>query len=469
MVLDYSKWDKLELSDDSDIEVHPNVDKKSFIRWKQRDIHEKREQAKFRMLQLELNIETNEDLKIRINKLIKAANEGRKIGLNIEDDVKLSQEGETKLQPAKATSPEQPRYTDMIESMLLQCVSDGSSQEKIITKLHDNLKMIESALKDESKELQTLQEEKKKHITAEDMHTGWDSTITSNSKPKQTPLQPSSSSQTATSSKKIDSNSTSTSGSGSSTSSKVTTIETLNSPSAPPKPRVNEDGLEELLPQTKEFGELPKEAWEQDFNFMMRYPFIVTEGQKDALTMSAFEYELAGDTEHTERVVWNSTLIQLCLHLGRDGTKVFYKNIIIPNSPARKMFEETVLATYTHIQNRCKILAAEHENEEAEETIQLRSVDPDVELLVRIPEEGSEGYKIYESFSKEAKEAIDAHSLDALNEVLGKMSIEDAEDFVGKLGDSGVIQVESKIYEPEEFEAKRETALEQAPTIDDVD
>ena len=37
--LNYAKWDNLELSDDSDIEVHPNVDKKSFIRWKQRDIH----------------------------------------------------------------------------------------------------------------------------------------------------------------------------------------------------------------------------------------------------------------------------------------------------------------------------------------------------------------------------------------------------------------------------------------------
>lgn len=28
------------------MEVHPNVDKKSFIKWKQRDIHEKRETRK---------------------------------------------------------------------------------------------------------------------------------------------------------------------------------------------------------------------------------------------------------------------------------------------------------------------------------------------------------------------------------------------------------------------------------------
>lgn len=47
--LNYNKWDNLELSDDSDIEVHPNVDKKSFIRWKQQDIHQKREERKIEL------------------------------------------------------------------------------------------------------------------------------------------------------------------------------------------------------------------------------------------------------------------------------------------------------------------------------------------------------------------------------------------------------------------------------------
>jgi cell division cycle protein 37 len=30
---DYSKWDKIELSDDED-DVHPNIDKDSWFRWK---------------------------------------------------------------------------------------------------------------------------------------------------------------------------------------------------------------------------------------------------------------------------------------------------------------------------------------------------------------------------------------------------------------------------------------------------
>lgn len=458
MVLDYSKWDKLELSDDSDIEVHPNVDKKSFIKWKQRDIHEKREQAKFRMLQLEVNIETNEDLEKRIRKLISAAESGRKVALDIQDDVKFSEEGEEKQKPSKATSPEQPRYSDMIESMLLQIVSAGKpSQEEVIAKMKENLGMIESALKDEKAELEKLQKEKSQHITTEDIRTGWDSTIVY--KPTEKAAQPEPSSATASSNS-----------APAASSSKTTTIETINTPSAPPKPRINEDGLEEMFPQTVEFGDIPKESWEKCFTFLMKYPFIVTEGQKDALTMSAFEHELAGESEHMETVVWNSSIIQLCLELGKQGTQVLFKNITNPNNPARKMFEQTVQATVTHIRGRCKLLAEEHMNETEnleEETIQLRAVDPDTELVVGIPPEGSEGRAIYDKFSPEVKSAIEEKSLEKLNEILGNMSLEKAETFVEQLGESGVLLVENKIYDADEFEAEKQRVVN--ATNDEVD
>jgi cell division cycle protein 37 len=50
--MDYSKWDKIELSDDEDFECHPNVDKKSFIRWKQADIHQKRKEQQLLLTNL---------------------------------------------------------------------------------------------------------------------------------------------------------------------------------------------------------------------------------------------------------------------------------------------------------------------------------------------------------------------------------------------------------------------------------
>ena len=67
--LNYSKWDNLELSDDSDIEVHPNVDKKSFIRWKQQDIHQKREERKAEMQGLRREEEINNILSPMLEKV----------------------------------------------------------------------------------------------------------------------------------------------------------------------------------------------------------------------------------------------------------------------------------------------------------------------------------------------------------------------------------------------------------------
>ncbi|RPD52499.1 hypothetical protein L227DRAFT_489945, partial [Lentinus tigrinus ALCF2SS1-6] len=55
MPLNYSKWDNLELSNDTDIEAHPNLDKCSLKRlmrsrkWKQRAIHEQRKERKLKI------------------------------------------------------------------------------------------------------------------------------------------------------------------------------------------------------------------------------------------------------------------------------------------------------------------------------------------------------------------------------------------------------------------------------------
>ena len=71
MPIDYSKWDKIELSDDSDVEVHPNVDKRSFIRWKQRDIHEKRQQRNLEIKSILVQLTMYAKLNERVDYLMK--------------------------------------------------------------------------------------------------------------------------------------------------------------------------------------------------------------------------------------------------------------------------------------------------------------------------------------------------------------------------------------------------------------
>ena len=67
--IDYSKWDHIELSDDEDIEVHPNIDKASFIRWRQQDIRRKREERRERIQQLTRQPAINKELDVRMKLL----------------------------------------------------------------------------------------------------------------------------------------------------------------------------------------------------------------------------------------------------------------------------------------------------------------------------------------------------------------------------------------------------------------
>src|SRR5271163_3086673 len=70
--VDYSRWEKLELSDDSDIEVHPNVDKRSFIRAKQNQIHQQRYERKHQIETLKYERIVNDGFLRRIDGLLTA-------------------------------------------------------------------------------------------------------------------------------------------------------------------------------------------------------------------------------------------------------------------------------------------------------------------------------------------------------------------------------------------------------------
>lgn len=467
MVVDYSKWDKLELSDDSDIEVHPNVDKQSFIRWKQRDLHEKRQMQDMRQIQLELNIETNQDLLVRVNRLLEAARKGINVGSDIEHSVALACEGEKKLKPALATSSQQPLYSDMLESMLTQVAQEAGTADAVAKKIEEHRNMITTALIDEKKELKGIEQERSQHIYSDDMHTGWDSTIiggkagTFDSGDASAQSAPTKSSSGASSAK---------------TQNASSDIEVLNRPQAPPKPRKSEEGMEELLDATRKFGEIPKGDFPTAFKYLTQHHYIVTEGQKDALIMSAFDAQLQGREKDAEAIVWNSLLIQYSALLGPDGVRQFFSKMVQANHPARAAFEADAEKTYNHIRSRCKILS--DESQEEREQIQLKSLDPNTELLVTVPEEGTEGRKIYDSFSDDVKKAIESRSLDELNEVIGNLEVSQAEDLVDKLSESGVLQVDDKIYDTQQWEQKKgdleqkeaeQSQAHASGTIDEVD
>lgn len=450
--------------------VHPNVDKQSFIRWKQRDIHEKREQLKFRMKQLEVNREMNQDLLSMVDALLKAS-QSESISTDIRASVLLATSGTDKTQPALVGEDETaPKYADMIESLLFQIKAEidpskGDEEAQTVEKLKEHRGRIVDALEVEKKEYEKLADERSKHILSEDIHTGFDSTMIN----------------------KNASTSESAAASYSNSTTQKETIEVLNSPSSGSSSKSENVDSEDVNPDIEasadavQFSKIPVGDYHGAEAFLRSHPQIISEKDKDGLMMQAFDEQLAGDSTSMERTVHNALMLQYAATIGRAATEKLFERLSNPLHPASQAFLKDVQQTVEHIKKRCKIIEEERSDtleQGGAEQIQLHAVDPDTEISIRVPEKGDEGYEIYEQFSPELKKAIDSKSLDEINKYLGDLSIEDAENLIGQFDQCGVLMIEEKIYDAEQWQAKKQE-LEQnssAPQksaaevlVDDVD
>jgi cell division cycle protein 37 len=456
MVIDYSKWDKLELSDDSDVEVHPNVDKKSFIRWKQRDIHEKREQMKHNIEQLEVSTEMNTDLLKRIDQLISVGEKGEeKLSGDIASAVAIANRGFDKDKPESATADEQHNYTEMLENLMEQVrdgVKDAEDKEKAtLQKIKEHRQKLDDVLKDQFKQLEELREERSKHILSEDIHTGFDSTQITH-KPKETEKKKQTKEQ----------------------------VEVLNpgaegpSSSTPPPPQqqqksaaeAEEDDEVQASPDTLEFGKIAIGEYSKCYAYLTSHPNIISEQEKDGLMMEAFQQQLAGNEVSMRRIVHNALLIQYCHTLGPDGVRMFFSKINDKNHPAYNAFIKDVDFTVNHIKQRCEVISQERQDQQENvEQIQLHAVDPNTEIVVNVPDSTNpDAMAVYNSFSTEMRTAIESKQLDEINKVLAEMSVEDAEELVKKFDECGVLSVEEKIYDATEWQKEKQRLQEEEAT-----
>lgn len=466
MVIDYSKWDKLELSDDSDIEVHPNVDKNSFIRWKQRDIHEKREQMKHNIQQLEVSTEMNTDLLKRIDQLISVGEKGEeKLSGDISSAVAIANKGFDKDKPESATADDQHNYTEMLENLMEQ-VHDGvksadDTEKATLEKIKEHRQKLDDVLKDQFKQLEELREERGRHILSEDIHTGFDSTQITH-KPKETESKKQAKEQ----------------------------IEVLNpgaeeGSSAPPPPQpksvaeAEEDDDVQASPDTIEFGKIPIGEYAKNYAYLTSHPNIISEQEKDGLMMEAFQQQLAGNEVSMRRIVHNALLIQYCHTLGPDGVRMFFSKINDKNHPAYNAFIKDVDFTVNHIKQRCEVISQERQDQQENvEQIQLHAVDPNTEIVVNLPDSGNpDAMAVYDSFTTEMRNAIESKQLDEINKVLAEMPVEEAEELVKKFDECGVLSVEEKIYDATEWQKEKQrlqqeeerTASSSNPKVEEMD
>ncbi|ODN75280.1 hypothetical protein L202_06464 [Cryptococcus amylolentus CBS 6039] len=460
MPLNYSKWDMLELSDDSDIEEHPNVDKKSMIRWKQRDIHEKREQRKLQIAKFNSELSLNGVLRPRIEAIITG------LSANGFDHYRAVQrrikEAPSDEKP-QTGAPNQPTY-DMMLGQLLEDWATGEipqgKKEALKEVLEERLKWnVDELVRRDAevkKEIEKEEAEMRKKITSDDIHEGWDKSTVNPAKqgvwdekpkPKRAPAQK-----------------------------KEQTIEVLNpkassSALTPPAPLAEDsDDDEEFGPLSESgraFANIPIGAFEKSYNFIQNDSSVLAASTHDSLLAEAFDAERRGDNQLAMRCVHQSLLISYCRQLGKDGVGLFFQKMITRNPQSIKMFQEDFTRTYGRIHLRTKeILAEEAKNPSApaeRETIQLVATDPSMDITFNIPDgpppaelhiegEGAEDldlddvrawlqrkWEIFEGFPEDFRKALQTENLEKVNKVLGDMSLNEAEGIVGLLQEGGML------------------------------
>lgn len=489
MPIDYSKWDKIELSDDSDIEVHPNVDKRSFIRWKQRDIQEKRMQRnisiKSILVQLTMYAKLNERVDYILenfqtcksdlldsSKVMSVIN--NKFDPNEKFDYeKLKQEKKSELRKGlqdlsfdKSEIENTPTYNEMIEDLFIQIKQDHPQAENdpdlLIQYLVEHRKKIDDVLSSQTIKLDELLNEKAQLISSEDYHTGFDRSFLN--KDADDDEDDVNVAEKAKTNQKLNSKSQ-----PSSSKITTTTTEVINSPSQSTNSKSDQDVLDDLqlLPSTDKFGSIPLNDLRSSAEFLLKHTSIVNENQKDALIMTAFDKQLDGDSKSAKQIIHQSLLLQYTAQLAGPNpnkdqiikaVKLFFSKINDDNSPAKKGFYQDVDNTFKHIESRCKIISQEQaargeEGEEEEALIQLKALDEGTQLTVTIPQPGTKEYEIFTSqLSPSFQAAVKTGSLDEVNKEFAKMKVEDAEKVLEIINECGVIGVDGYLENEEEFQ-----------------
>ncbi|KAI0420012.1 hypothetical protein F5X98DRAFT_333432 [Xylaria grammica] len=470
MPVDYSKWDNLELSDDSDIEVHPNVDKRSFIRAKQNQIHAERQQRRLQIETYKYERVINDGLIKRISGLLAAlrANAAEAESNQAEVAFRAVMESAGSPEDDKVPTPpagvrtdvgEAPTYTKMMAALLDQV--NGTLNEKspedrytaMIEEIENHLNKVQDLQNQLLANLSYLEKEESRKITSESIHTGFDSSYVAKSTP-------------STSGEKKDD-------------SKIELLNPNFSASKPEESKAagdDDDDEIEASPDARKFADIKASEYRESHAFLSSHPSILSEKETDGILVMAFDAQLQNKDDVARNYIHQALLLQYCRSLGKDGVALFFKRITTKGHQAQDVFFKDVQETYFRIKSRTAEINAQRAAEGGSgdiEQIQLHAVDPGTEIKIRIPAENSEeeaekhGRRIFEGFAPDLRKALESGSLDQVNEVLGKMKVPEAEEVVNLLSEAGILSMEEQIIDATTEEGKKKVKeMEERATLE---
>ncbi|KAI8878753.1 hypothetical protein K501DRAFT_227870 [Backusella circina FSU 941] len=418
MVRTITKWDNLELSDDSDIEVHPNVDKRSMIKWKQEAIHREREARRQEIANCKVVLQEQHRMLERQDELISQLASDALTPSQIVE--RIEQYKKECLEPIKPIyeSLERGGFAQLDKEGMLAHLKRG---KEIIVKHNERLE----------NELAKMEKEANKKMTSENMFTETaNKTIINKSKPAPPPKK-------RTEKKK------------------TTVVETLNPNAVMKDLTKQEDAGEEaddedddedidVSPEALAFSKI--KGFEKSRDYLLKHDEIIKEEISDQILIEAFNAQLQGDEERCKNCIVQSFILVYVGQLGRSGIDTFFTRMAAPNSPARKMFFDDVNKRFAHIQTRCAEIRLEQQ--EDVERIQLQPMGDGKNITFRIPEpQDEEAYKVFSALPGSFQAALKTHSLDEVNKVFDTLSIEDGEALVNICSNYGFLDLEGEIID----------------------
>lgn len=478
MPVDYSKWDALELSDDSDVEVHPNVDKRSFIRAKQNQIHQERLSRKHRITTLKYERVINDGLLARIDALLKsleshkAEAESKKEASEVDEvifDALMEVSSDGSLGADNPPSPpegvhtgqELPSFSKMMGSLVDQVKGEIDSKGKsegaeryaqFVKEIKSHQDKVNGLQRDLNADLTQQEKAEAGKITSESLHEGFNSSYIAKPEPAApaTSVQP----ELLNPGHKSKADGALTSGA-----------------EADVEDDLDDDADIEASPTAKRFAKFAFGDYAGSLEFIGRNPGILVERETDGLLVEAFNAQSSAQgqksqEDYARQCVHQALLLQYCRQLGKDGVGLFFKRIQTPGHQARKLFLDDVNSTYARIRSRTAELARERDADGGssdKEQIQLHAVDPNTQINIVTPPPADQcttddertARAIFDSFPPGLQRALASESLDEVNKVLGKMSVDEAEQVVEQLGNGGMLSLEEGVIDATTEEGQR--------------
>ena len=444
------------------------MDKRSFINAKQSQIHQQRIQRQYEIDNYKFERSLNDGMLQRIDGLLAALGSHKQETDKRSPDELLFQAVMESASNSELDAPphrypgihpemkEQPSYSKMMATLVDQVkakVDEDKTEDRFAAYVAE-LKVHKGKIEELQEKLQglldDLERESSKKITSENIRVGFDASYFG--KPTVNMMEPPPK-EKARKTKKVQA------------------AQVLNPKATGARdPLIREDGaqtsgadadVDEPLPDSdeeaddvepsevgKEFGEIKLGNYKKCLEFITQNPKILAEKETDGLLVMAFNAAIEEKDALARQYVHQALLIQYCRALDRDGSlqngvRVFFKRVSSSDHPGRHVFLNDVEDTFTRIKTRAKELEtrrlAEDVGTDGVEQIQLHAVDPNTTINIIIPPKESEkpeeieARKLFDAFPPGLQRALEGGFLVDVNKVLGKMSVEEAEEVVGQL------------------------------------